>query len=176
MRKPLIVLILTGLISIAGQPAFAIPIAFNFSFHDFITGDNVQGYVAGLQDNGNGQAATSVFVTSNSGGYGIGEYVGTPVSNDWDVASGVITNADFLSFGALNIAPAVTCCTLFFPARPPLTPIYAGLSNNPQTGFAETTSLVTFTPRDTTVPLPQPLLLIGAGLAALGFNRRKHLS
>jgi hypothetical protein len=172
MKKPLLVLILTNILSVAAQPAFAIPIAFNFSFHDYVQNTNVQGYIEGLQDN-SFQAATSVYVTSDSGGYGIGEYVGAPLTNSWHVTNGVIDYANFWSAGLINSPPAVTCCSLIIFA--PLNAVIGALTPNAGvTTYIPDSPAVTFTPRDTSVPLPQPLLLIGAGLAALGFNRRKH--
>lgn len=172
--RPLIVLIFTSLLSIAG-PARAVPITFDFSFHDAFYGNDVTGYILGLEDNGLSQAATSVVVTSSSLGYGIGEYIGNPLYNEWDVVNGIIGIAEkpmFGSEGAFNTAPAVTCCALAFVKFGQT--VMGGLWSDPSIGALNGWSPVTFTPRENTVPLPQTLALLVVGLAALAANRRKH--
>ena len=111
-------------------------------------------------------AATSVRVTSNTAGFGIGEYVGNPPSNVFTVSGGTITAPYiFESFGVLNTSPAVTCCSLAFNltagiigAEPS-----AGLTNDRVSiNFADGP---TFTP---VVPIPATLPLFATGIAGLG--------
>jgi hypothetical protein len=67
-------------------PVSASALTFDFSF------TNVTGVISGLADNAT-SAATSVQVTSNTAGFGIGEYVGNPRNNSFTVSAGVITAA-----------------------------------------------------------------------------------
>src|SRR5262245_45962690 len=80
-------------------------LSFNFSF------DGVTGVISGLADNTSNQPATSVQVTSNTAGFGVGEYVGNPFSNansnSFTVSAGVITIVNFQSLGGNNSSPAV---------------------------------------------------------------------
>jgi hypothetical protein len=162
--------LLAILASLAGSSANALPITFTFSFHDYYNGGDVTGIINGLNDNGNGQAATSVYVTSNSAGYGVGEYVGAPFVNLWDVVNGVISpTVDFTSLGIFNTAPDVVCCSLAFDGTA------AGLSKYANIVTTVTNSVVTFTSREeTNVPLPAPLALIGLGLLGVGISRSRQ--
>jgi hypothetical protein len=88
-------------------------LTFHFSFTNTANGGGVvEGIISGLTDNAT-SAATSVQVTANSAGFGVGEYIGSPTENLFAVTAQVITNVGFLSFGAYNTSPAVTCCSLF---------------------------------------------------------------
>jgi hypothetical protein len=52
-------------------------------------------------------------VTSNTLGFGLGEYAGGGVLlNTFEVTGGVITSFAFESFGSLDTSPDVTCCSL----------------------------------------------------------------
>jgi len=130
-------------------PVSASALSFNFSF------DGVTGVISGLADNTSNQSATSVQVTSNTAGFGVGEYVGNPFRNSFTVSAGVLTAANFVSFGADNASPAVTCCSLG------LLSLVGGLSN--------LTQGVRFFPPDggpvTYTPVPGPI--VGAGLPGL---------
>jgi hypothetical protein len=181
-KHSLRVMLLTILLSSVGQPVLARPITVDFSFHDYTYGIDVEGYVLGLEDNGSGQAATSVFVTSNSGGYGLGEYVGYPTANSWDVFDGLVYYAEFRSNGVLNTSPDVTCCALglaeFFGTgtgyqigwlhNDPSEPSSVGVQNG-----------VTFTTRRPASSIPvmpfTALALLTLALAALGVYRRPRL-
>jgi hypothetical protein len=82
---------LTSVVAVAVTclaPVSASALSFDFSF------TNVTGVISGLADNAT-SAATSVQVTSNTAGFGIGEYVGNPDNNSFTVSAGVITNAIF---------------------------------------------------------------------------------
>jgi hypothetical protein len=136
-------------------PVSASALSFNFSF------TNVTGVISGLADNAT-SAATSVQVTSNTAGFGVGEYVGNPNVNQFTVSAGVLTVANFISFGGNNSSPAVTCCSLVLEVLEALFvggPNLGGLSNSP--GSVSVGFPVTYTP--VTVPGP----IVGAGLPGL---------
>lgn len=162
------------LASLAGTHAFATPIDFDFSFHDYFNGGDITGYILGLDDNGTGQAATSLFVTSNTAGYGVGEYVaghtGDPI-NYWNVVDGSIKVINFYSEGQTNTAPGVVCCTLWIDTYHYNKPV-GGLRNRPYSSMINGHSVITFIPR--AVPIPQTFALLMAGLAALGISRRRQ--
>jgi hypothetical protein len=141
---------LTSVVAVALlAPVSASALSFDFSF------TNVTGVISGLADNAT-SAATSVQVTSNTAGFGIGEYVGNPIFNSFTVSAGVITAASFASFGIANASPAVTCCSLGFLSG------FGGLINDPR-GFAlPDVGRVTFTPA---AAVPGPIA--GAGLPGL---------
>lgn len=88
-------------------PANADLIDFDFSFTNSANdGGTVTGIVRGLMDDATSSAA-SVEVLSNSTGFGIGEYVGSPSDNIWVVAAGMLVEFDFLAFGSSNSSPDV---------------------------------------------------------------------
>ena len=131
-------------------PVSASALSFTFSFRD---GD-VTGVVSGLADSGI-SPATSVQVTSNIAGFGLGEYVGNPTINTFTVSAGLLTDVNFLTNGGNNASPDVTCCSLrlFFSNGSGA----AGLSNSP--------TLVLAIPPVTFAPVPGPI--VGAGLPGL---------
>ena len=124
-------------------PVSASALSFNFSF------DGVTGVISGLADNTPNEAATSVQVTSNTAGFGVGEYVGNPNSNQFSVSAGALTSVDFISLGANNASPAVTCCTLAMNIS------FGGISNLPAATRLNSFP-VTYTP--VAVPGPSPVL------------------
>jgi hypothetical protein len=135
-------------------------LTFHFSFTDAISGaGTVQGTISDLSDNTSSQQAEHVQVTSTTGGFGVGEYVGNPVSNSFDVNAGVITSVFFVSLGVLNS----TCCSLRMSD-----PNFAGLSNNPGSVADDPNAGLTFTLVPEVVPLPAALPLFAGGLGALG--------
>ena len=158
--------------SVWSYPANAL--TYHFSFTNALLNQSgvVEGFIRGLTDNAT-SAATSVEVTSNGDGYGVGEYIGNPSANSFTVAAGAIEAINFRSDGALNSAPDVTCCVLFISA-----PNRAVLWGTPSPQQA----LLRFvnTPLELTVvsetPLPAALPLFATGLGALGLLgwRRKR--
>lgn len=156
----------TGLCASAG----ASTLSFTFSFTNLGEGiGTVTGLVSGLQDN-----ATSLRITSNTAGFGIGEYIGNPRSNSWTVSSGSISSFSFFAFGARNTAPDVTVSSISLFMVDTL--FGATLTNDPSSVRNFGSSKITFTKVVDTAAVPLPaggMLLIGAlaGLAAL--RRRK---
>lgn len=176
----LLALLLIGLLSAVGQPALAAPVTIYFSFHDETYDIDVEGYILGLQDNGDGQAATSVVVTSNSGGYGVGEYAGN-LANYWWVTDGNVTYAEFISSGMLNTPPDVTCCSLGIGEFWGTGGVYTigELRNDPSgPGFQGVRNIVTFTLRNPASPVPvmplPPLVLLALVLVAIGIRWRQR--
>lgn len=107
-------LLVGAIFCFATSAAQADLIDLNFSFTNLANGSGtgvVTGTVHGVTDNAT-SAALSVQVTGNTEGFGLGEYIGNPFANTWTVSGGVVTSVLFLSFGNLNNAPAVTCCSL----------------------------------------------------------------
>ena len=136
---------------------------FTFSFTNLGNGgDTVTGTVI---LNATDTAATSLTVDTNTGGFGLGQYIGSPLLNSFTVVSGQITSAHFASRGQDNNSPAVTCCSLYFPFT-----TWAGLASSPSGASALFGSDLTFTPVGSTpvVPLPATLPLFATGLAGLG--------
>jgi hypothetical protein len=141
---------LASLAAVALTPVSASALSFTFSF------DGVTGIISGLTA-GTSSAATSVQVTSNTAGFGVGEYVLLPDFNSFTVsAAGVITFADFEGRGTSG---AQRCCVLFLLLSPPFENI-AGLNSNPlDTNFNQ--GPATYTP----IAVPGPI--VGAGLPGL---------
>ncbi len=110
------------------------PNYFDFSFTFVNVGNDnatVTGVVRGLRRNGT-SAAYSVEITDTTGNYGVGQYVGSPIQNEWTLVNGGIEDISFISFGAGNSAPAVTDHSLIIRSDVgPLEPYGAGLSSAP---------------------------------------------
>ena len=143
--------------------ASADPLTFDFSFTNITATKTVMGVITGLADNTT-SAATSVQVTSNTLGFGLGEYVGSPVTNHFTVSGGAVTDFGFLSFGNGNTSPAVTCCSLGLFTTAPTGAALSNLSNEVDFNAAGAGLPVTFTPAPS-VPGP----IAGAGLPGLIF-------
>ena len=139
-------------------------LTFHFSFTDPGVAGTVQGIVSGLLDN-QASPALSVQVTSAAGGFGVGEYVGNPVSNSFTVNAGVITVVNFVSLGGLNSTPAVICCSLGMGSFG-LNLASAGLTNSAGFLFQDSAGLAFTLVSET--PLPAALPLFAGGLGALG--------
>ena len=164
------------------MPAMAI--SFNFSFNnDLNGGGTVTGIIRGL-DEGTG-AASSVEVLTNTTGLGIGEYVGSPLTNSWTVLGGEIVAFDFLSAGVLNSPPAVTDALLFFDSTVLSGASFrAGVAPSPGpfvtgSGFVSTDDIgLTFTKVDeVSVPEPASMLgLLAVGAVAAGGALKKRVS
>lgn len=165
-------LALAAFASLWSLSAQAALLDFTFTFSNRALGLNgtVTGIVRGLADNDT-SAAGSVEILSNTDGFGLGEYVGSPTTNTWTVAAGAITSFDFVAFGQNNTAPAVTCCTLFLQS---LTVNGTGLFNDPNGGpFSLEPKDIVFTRATTAVPEPASALLFGGALAAAALLRRR---
>ncbi len=173
-----------ALCSICATQSVAATLSFSFSFGNErqSAGSIVTGIVSGLNDNATG-AASSVTVTSNTAGFGLGEYVGNPKYNSFTVAGGRITSFEFAVFGEKNAAPDVTCCNLGLSSNSGSDPIYfgAGLDNIPGTVSYNygtdnngTVLGLSFTPIPpiTAVPLPAAGWLLLASLGGLSALRR----
>jgi len=140
---------------------------FAFSFTNVLNGG---GFVTGIVVlNNTDTAATSLTVTSNTDGFGIGEYIGSPAlnMNTFTVVSGQITSSLFLGFGNLNTPPAVTCCSLRLTSG---SSNLTGLTNDPMTVKESGFGNLTYTPVSA-VPLPGALPLFATGLGALALFR-----
>ena len=136
------------------------PLTFDFSFTvPLQPAYTVMGVITGLADN-TMSAATSVQVTSNTAGFGVGEYVGMPTDNSFTVSGGMVTAYDFIDFGQYNTSPALTCCGLLMGSASVRLP-GAGLTNSPTVIDYDPSVSVTFTP----VAVPGPV--VGAGLPGL---------
>ncbi len=80
---------------------------FDFSFtfsNQALGGGTITGIVRGLTDNST-SSASSVEITGNSSGFGLGEYIGNPSFNSWTMSSGMITGHSFSAAGSDNSAP-----------------------------------------------------------------------
>ncbi|NEP91317.1 MAG: PEP-CTERM sorting domain-containing protein [Okeania sp. SIO2C2] len=163
-------------ISAIGSTFLTIPakaIDFNFSFNNELNGGGaVTGIIRGL-DEGTG-AASSVEVLTNTTGLGIGEYVGSPLTNSWTVLGEEIIAFDFLSAGVLNTSPAVTDALIFFDSTELSGASFrAGIAPSPGpfvtgSGFVSTEDInLTFTAISTTpisTDVPEPSSILGFGM------------
>ncbi len=175
VRSFLLMLGLTmGLTGATTTESRAATLNFNFSFTNVSFNDEViTGVVSGLTDNAL-SSATSVQILSNTGNFGIGEYVNLPLSNNWSVSNGMIVAVNFESSGDTNGLGA----DLFFTGpvgsdqiiRAGLDPVSGGsLAASPDAGLS-------FTPAVSVVPIPASLPLLAtafAGLAAIARMRRR---
>jgi hypothetical protein len=166
------VLLAAALAVAATGAARAATLDFTFSFTNTGNGGGtVTGIVRGLQDNAT-RAASSVEVTGNTLGFGIGEYVGNPQSNTFTVSRGAITSALFGSIGTLNSAPAVTGSSLGLELTDQFS--FAGLRDSTQGTVVTRDTGLTFTRVDVTpIPVPAALPLLLGGLGAMALFRRR---
>ena len=174
-----------ALCSICATQSVAATLSFSFSFGNErqSAGSIVTGIVSGLNDNATG-AASSVTVTSNTAGFGLGEYVGNPKYNRFTVAGGQITSFEFAVFGEKNAAPDVTCCNLGLSSNYNIDP------NNFGAGLQNGTNVISYNygrdnnghvlglsftpiPPITAVPLPAAGWLLLASLGGFSALRRR---
>jgi len=150
-------------ISMAAGPVKAD--TFTYSFTNVFNGPGTDTVTGTIILDPTDTFATSLTVDTNTGGFGLGQYIGSPLLNSFTVVSGQITSAHFASRGQDNNSPAVTCCSLYFPFT-----TWAGLASSPSGASAQFGSDLTFTPVGSTpvVPLPATLPLFATGLAGLG--------
>ncbi|NND69454.1 MAG: hypothetical protein HKN19_17825, partial [Halioglobus sp.] len=85
---------------------------FQFSFDDLENGTSVTGIIRGLMDNASGPAS-SVEVLASTGGFGIGEFIGDPLLNDFRVYNGELEEAVFRSLGSVNTTGVMDASLLF---------------------------------------------------------------
>ncbi len=157
-------------IATGGSAAQAATLDFTFSFQNTAYGGGtVLGVVRGLAPSGT-SSATSVAVTSNTLGVGLGEYSGAPLVNQFSVSNGAVQLFNFASLGENSQDPDTWCCSLFLEgfAGGETT---AGFANNPGEAQVAFDTGIVFqplaTPGPAPVPLPAPALLLVAGLLAL---------
>jgi hypothetical protein len=152
----------------AMRPPTAMALSFNFSFTNTANGGGaVTGLVQGLTDNAT-SAATSVQVLSNTAGFGLGEYIGNPLSNSWTVSGGTIQSYNFSSVGSSNFLPAVTDSSLGFFTLP--SGKLAGLTNDPDRSLSRLDTRLTFA----AAPIPTPALLPGLVGMSLALLRKRQ--
>jgi hypothetical protein len=160
--------------SVGGAPTPAHALTFSFSFANTANGGGtVQGLIYGLSDNAT-SSATQIQITSNTDGFGVGQYAGTFAFNTFTVSSGSITGAQVEYFGAGNSSPDVTCCSLYMYYNTSvingfgLTDAADSVTNN-----FDASDIFTLAPE---TPIPSALPLFATGLGALGLLgwRRKR--
>lgn len=150
--------------------SYAATMDFRFSFLNVSYGGGlIEGFVRGLENNAT-SSATSIEVTANPLGYGIGEYVGDPNPNTFTVVDGSITESFIGAFGVSNTAPDVTCCSLGWDFYPTVN--RAGLSSNDSSNTLTPNSSLQFS----LVPLPAAAWLFGSGLIGLVCIARRRTS
>ncbi|MEM1363100.1 MAG: VPLPA-CTERM sorting domain-containing protein [Pseudomonadota bacterium] len=145
---------------------------FKFSFENTANGGGtVTGIVRGLSEGTT--AATSFEVLTNSLGFGIGEYIGSPINNSFTVTFGQLTSAFFASNGDDNTPPAVTSSSISVLNLAPGV-FAAGLTDDPGGSFTPSAGNATFMPAATAaIPLPAGGALLLTGILALGWFRHR---
>lgn len=187
LRKSFLGALTLGLAAaVYAAPASAL--TFNFSFTNALfdpdaptDGDPntnwgvVTGTISGLSEGDS--AATSVVITSNTEGFGAGEYAPNADRNQWTVTGGLITAFNFASFGADHVPPVNL--SLGFLSVGGWT---ASLSQSNQTypisnaGITVQDINLIFSPVSagpSEVPVPASLPLLAAGIAGIALLRRR---
>lgn len=164
---------------ISARAATIIDFTFSFTNDPSNGGGDITGIIRGLEDNMSDQAATSIEILSNTAGFGIGEYIGNPSENNWDVAGGLVTDAFVLVFGVFNTPPAVTDSTLSFGTSASGI-VATGVGDRPDEVSENSQGLTTqqffmpVTPPPAVIPLPATLPLLFGALGALGVAARRR--
>lgn len=153
--------------------AHAVTYNFNFSFSnpDIFGGGEISGIVRGLTEGTSN--AESVEILSNSKNFGLGEYVGPPMTNTfinlWKVESGAVTLADFVSYIDNTPGAGTDCCVLYLWFFPSTGAAEGALRlNSHHLPSPEGDLGLRFTP----VPLPASGGLLVAALAGIAGVRR----
>jgi hypothetical protein len=168
-------LVLGGMVLTA--PAYAV--VYDFTFDNVINGGGTVDGMLTLPSSADGTySASSVIVTSNTAGFGLGQYLGTARSNSFTISGGNITNANFIVFGIDNSSPDVVCCSLQLNNNFLTGTLEGGLADLSALVRNEPADVLTFTMAPTSAtPLPAGLPLFATGLGALGllgwFRKRK---
>lgn len=152
-------------------------VVYDFTFDNSSNGGGIVDGTVTLPSSADGTyAATSVVVTSNTAGFGLGEYVVFLNEITYDsfvISGGEITSASvFLDFGVSNRSPGVKCCSLEFAVFDSI--LDGGLSNLDGQVADGPGSPVTFTLATTPIPATLPLFATGiASLGLLGWSRKR---
>jgi hypothetical protein len=164
------------LVALLPAAASAATLRFDFTFINTWTPESgpvtgtVTGSVFGLVDNApNPQAATSVVITGNTDGFGLGTYIGND-RNSWTVVNRVLTAYNFADFGSLYTPPR--CCSLALISGFGI-PVTA-LASDPSLIVANRVPDIRFTVA--VIPLPAAGWMLLGALAALGLLRRPRLA
>jgi hypothetical protein len=118
-------------ITVLSAPAHASAV-YEFTFDNTANGGGTVHGTITLPSSADGTyAASSVVITSNTAGFGLGEYVGDPADNSFVISGGNITSASvFLAFGSQNSSPAVACCSLTLGDQSGTGSVRAGLTDS----------------------------------------------
>ncbi|WP_088329931.1 PEP-CTERM sorting domain-containing protein [Lacimicrobium sp. SS2-24] len=146
---------------------------FDFSFTDILNGGGViSGEILGLSDNATG-AASSLRILANSGGFGVGEYVGNPSLNSFTVVNGVLTNVSFVSYGSNNAAPDIVDSSFYWKTLEGI-----GLTNSDFFVSADprSSASLAISLRKVNVPEPGTVILLSLGIAGLFASRYRKNS
>jgi hypothetical protein len=161
--------------TVLSAPAYASAV-YQFTFDNTANGGGTVHGTVTLPSSADGTyAASSVVITSNTAGFGLGEYVGDPADNSFVVSGGNITDASvFLAFGSQNSSPAVACCSLTLGDQFGTGSVRAGLTQSRDQVLTAQLP-VTFTLQ---APLRAliPLFVSGLGVALSIGCRRKRKS
>jgi len=167
-------------LSVFAPSAYA-SVVYDFTFDNSNNGGGTVDGTITLPSSADGTySASSVEVTSNTAGFGVGEYVvflNEITYDNFVVSGGDITSAsDFLDFGDANRSPGVKCCSLEFTVFDSI--LDGGLSDSNGQVADGPGSPVTFTLA--TTPLPAALSLFATGLGGLGLfgwrRKRKQIA
>jgi hypothetical protein len=117
--------------TVLSAPAYASAV-YEFTFDNTANGGGTVHGTVTLPSSADGTyPASSVVVTSNTAGFGLGEYVGNAADNSFVISEGNITDASvFLAFGSQNSSPAVVCCSLTLGDQSGTGSVRAGLTDS----------------------------------------------